>query len=74
MKRVCDTRGIYVISSAIVWAAIIGTSGVLLRGSPYFTQMLVILGGRAVWSVILVPAVLESRRSRSIINEAMVES
>ncbi len=64
MKRICETRGIYIISSGIVWAAIIGTSGVLLRGSPYFTQMLAILGGGAVWSVILVPAVLEGWRSR----------
>lgn len=56
MKRVWNTRVIYILSSAIVWAAIIGASGVLLRGSPHFAQMLAILGGGAVWFVILMPA------------------
>ena len=57
MSRICITRAVYILSSAIVWAAIIGASGVLLRGSPHFVQMLAILGGGAVWFVILVPTV-----------------
>lgn len=64
MKRICETRGIYIISSAIVWAAIIGALGILLRGSPHFAQVLAILGGGAVWFVILVPtASLRGRQS-----------
>jgi len=64
MKRICETRGIYIISSAVVWAAIIGSSGVLLRASPHFAQMLMILCGGAVWFVILMPATFfKGRRS-----------
>lgn len=48
----------YLIGAVIVWVAIIVASAVSLRGTPYFTQMLTILGGGAVWFVVLVPGKL----------------
>jgi len=44
------------ISTIIVWVAIISASAVILRGTPYAGQMLTILGGGAAWFVVIVPS------------------
>ena len=50
-----NQRRTYLISAATVWAAILIASAVILRGTPYFSQMLPVLGGGAVWFVVLAP-------------------
>ena len=53
---------LYVIASAIVWAAIIAAAAVVLRGTPYLGKILPILGGGAVWFVIITPAAFRKKR------------
>lgn len=48
-------RRSYVIAAAIVWVAILIAAAVVLRDSPYLGSMLPILGGGAVFFVVLVP-------------------
>ncbi len=45
----------YLVGSVIVWVGIWLASAVILQGTPYFAQMLPILGIGMIWSVILVP-------------------
>ena len=45
----------YLIGSVIVWVGIWLASAVILQGTPYFAQMLPILGSGMVWFVILIP-------------------
>lgn len=52
----------YESSAVIVWVALIVAAGLILRGTPYFAQLLPILGGGAVWFVVIVPGVLFRRR------------
>jgi len=42
-----------IIGVAIVWAAVIFASSVVLKGSPYWGKMLPILGGGAAASIII---------------------
>ncbi len=51
-------RRSYLIGTAIVWLAIIIATTAILAGTPYFAPMLVILGGGAVWFIVLVPGTL----------------
>lgn len=48
----------YLMGAVIVWVAIIAASSFILAGTPYFGQMLSILGGGAVWFVVIVPGTL----------------
>jgi hypothetical protein len=52
----------YESSAVIVWVALIVAAGLILRGTPYFAQVLPILGGGAVWFVVIVPGALFRRR------------
>ena len=49
--------GVLVIALAIIWASVILTSAVILLGTPYWPQLLPILGGGAASSIILTGAV-----------------
>jgi hypothetical protein len=53
----------YAIGAVIVWVAIIAATAVVLAGTPYFAQVLPIVGGGAVWFVVIVPATW-ARRER----------
>ena len=60
-----DTAGFkqsYLISAVIVWVSIIIASALILRGTSYFSQMLPVIGGGAVWFVVIVPGILYRRR------------
>ncbi len=46
----------YTLAAAIVWAAILIASALILGGTPYFGQMLPILGGGAAFFVVILPA------------------
>jgi hypothetical protein len=46
----------YLLGAAIVWTGIFIATAVLLSGTPYFGQLLPILGGGAVWFIVLVPS------------------
>lgn len=48
-------RRAYLISAVIVWVGIILATSVILKGTPYLALMLIILGGGAVWFVVLLP-------------------
>lgn len=54
-------RNAYLIGATIVWAGIIFASAMVLQGTDKFAQMLPILGGGAVWFVILVPTLFRAR-------------
>jgi hypothetical protein len=49
------------IGNAVIWVATIFASAVILRGTQYATPMLVILGGAAGASVLLVEGTLHKR-------------
>ncbi|MFQ5817734.1 MAG: hypothetical protein ACE5H2_07255 [Terriglobia bacterium] len=55
---------LYILGSAMVWAAIILGAASILKGTPYLAQLLPILGGGAVWSVVIGPAALLRRRQK----------
>lgn len=46
----------YLIGAVIVWIALVAATSVILAGTPYFSQMLTIVAGGAVYFVVLVPA------------------
>jgi hypothetical protein len=46
----------YMISTLIVWLAILIASAAILQGLPYFIQIFLILAGGIVWFVIILPA------------------
>ncbi len=48
-------RRTYLVGAVIVWVGIILAASVILAGTPYLTQILIILGGGAFWFVVLVP-------------------
>jgi hypothetical protein len=48
-------RNQYLVGSVIVWVGILAGTAFVLQGSPYFAQLLPILGGGVVWFVVLVP-------------------
>ncbi len=54
----------YILGSAIVWAAILLGTAVVLKGTPYFAQLLPILGGGAARSVVIGPAALRGRQKQ----------
>jgi hypothetical protein len=54
----------YVIGAAIVWAGILFASALVLQGTPYFSQMLPIVSGGAVWFVVIVPGAWQRQRAR----------
>jgi hypothetical protein len=49
------------LGNALIWAAAILASAVILRGTPYVTPMIAILGGAAGVSVIMVENALRKR-------------
>lgn len=49
------------IANAVIWAAAILASAVILRGTQYAIPMIVILGGAAGVSVLLVEGALRKR-------------
>ena len=51
----------YLIGAVIVSVGLIAATAILLRGSDEFPIMLTILGGGAVWFVVIVPTMLRSR-------------
>lgn len=51
----------YLIGAVIVWVGLIVATAILLRGSDQFPIMLTILGGGAVWFVVIVPTMFRSR-------------
>ena len=51
----------YAISAAIVWVAIILAASSVMAGADRFPVLLAILGGGAVWFVVLVPGWLLRR-------------
>ena len=55
-------RAQYILGASILWAAIFVAAAVILRGTPYFAQLLPILGMGMVWSVIITPVVLSPDR------------
>ena len=48
-----NRAGWSVIGVAIVWAAVIFASSVILRGTPYWGKLLPILGGGAIATIIV---------------------
>ena len=48
------SSGVAIIALAIIWAAVIFASAVVLKGTPYFGKMLPILGGGAGASIVVV--------------------
>jgi hypothetical protein len=46
----------YLLGAASVWTGIFIATAVLLSCTPYFGQLLPILGGGAVWFIVLVPS------------------
>ena len=48
----------YLISSSFVWVAILIASAVILQGTPAFGRLLPVLGGGAVWFVVIFPGAL----------------
>lgn len=51
----------YLIGTVIVWVALIIASAAVLAGTKYLPTMLIILGGGAFWSIVLVPGGLLRR-------------
>lgn len=48
----------YEVASAVVWSALLVGVAVILQGTPYFAQLLPILGGGAAFFVVILPAAL----------------
>ncbi len=48
----------YVLGAAAIWVVILLASAVVLRGTPYFVQMLPVLAVGAGWCVILGPILM----------------
>ena len=51
----------YYLAAAIVWVAIIVASALVLKDSPYFSQMLPILGGGAAFFVVILPEAIRAK-------------
>lgn len=50
----------YLIGAVIVWVGLIAATALLLRGTDEFPTMLTILGGGAVWFVVIVPTMFRA--------------
>jgi len=48
-------KRVYLIGTVIVWVGIWVGSAVILQGTPYFAQMIPILGSGVFWFVVVVP-------------------
>jgi hypothetical protein len=55
----------YLIGTVIVWVSIWFASAVILKGTPYFGQMIPILGGGVVWFVVVIPGAFFWTRPKS---------
>jgi hypothetical protein len=55
----------YLVGAVIVWVALIVAASLILAGTPYFAQLLPILGGGAAWFVVIVPGLLLGRREKT---------
>ncbi len=55
--------GTVVIGVALIWAAVIFASGIILSGTPYWGQMIPILGAGAAASIIVVGWLRKGRNS-----------
>ena len=55
--------GSAIIGIAIVWAAVIFASAVVLKGTPFWGQMIPILGGGAAACILIVGALRKRRNS-----------
>jgi hypothetical protein len=55
----------YVLAAAIVWAAILVATSLVLAGTPQFGTMLPILGGGAAFFVVILPAAIFRRGQAS---------
>ena len=49
------TLGTYILAAAIVWAGILVATALVLQGTSYVPQVLPILGGGAIWFLVIVP-------------------
>lgn len=58
MRDIKTFRRAYLIGAVIVWVGLIASMAFLLAGTPYLAMVLPILGGGAVWFVIIIPGVL----------------
>lgn len=56
MRHVTTPRRSYMVGAAIVWAGILIATAVVLAGSPQLGVMVSILGGGAVFFLIILPA------------------
>ncbi len=54
--EVARIRARYRIAAVLVWVAILIASAFILAGTPYLPPMIPVLGGGAVWFVIIAPA------------------
>jgi hypothetical protein len=60
--------GTYIRGAAIVWAGILLATALILLDTPYFPQVLPVLGGGVVWFLLIVPGAW--RRSSSSTRRA----
>jgi hypothetical protein len=65
MSDVKKFRTAYLIGALIVWVGIILGTAVMLSGTEYLIQILIILGGGAFWFVVIVPGAF-FRKSREL--------
>jgi hypothetical protein len=52
----------YLIGAVIVWVGLLFALAFTLSGTPYFTQVLPLLGGGIVWFVVIIPGALRAVR------------
>jgi hypothetical protein len=55
----------YLIGSVIIWVGIWFASAVILKETPYFGQMIPILGSGVVWFVVVIPGAFFWTRPKS---------
>lgn len=53
-------KQVYLIGAVIVWVSIIVAVAFVLGGTPYLAQVLPLIGGGAVWFVVIVPGALRT--------------
>ena len=56
MRHVTTPRRSYMVGAAIVWAGILIATAIVLAGSPQMGVMISILGGGAVFFLIILPS------------------
>ena len=52
----------YLIGAVIVWVGLLFALAFTLSGTPYFVQVLPLLGGGIVWFVVIIPGALRTVR------------